>query len=307
MDRLLLPAIAAFAEVAREGNFTRAAEKLGISPSALSQSIRALEEKLDVRLLNRSTRAVSTTEAGRALLAQVDPSLAAIKHAVDALQDSGNRPAGEVRINSSRVAAKYLLLPHLAEFHRRYPEIRLEIVVEDEFGDIIHEGCDAGIRLREAVGDTMIAVPLCPPISLAIVGAPGYFAANPPPLRPAELAGHNCLGLRHGMSSSVSLWEFTDPTDGNDQLFRPQGSFTVNSDDLLIDAALEGVGLAMHMDFAVRRHLETGALIRVLSDWCPPFDGFNLYIPTRDQMPPKLRALVDFLTEKRRAMATPKR
>ncbi|TWI33898.1 LysR family transcriptional regulator [Paracoccus sulfuroxidans] len=307
MDRLLLPAIAAFAEVAREGNFTRAAAKLSISPSALSQSIRALEEKLEVRLLNRSTRAVSMTEAGRDLLAQVDPSLAAIKLAVDALQDSGNRPAGEVRINSSRVAAKYLLLPHLAEFHRRYPEIRLEIVVEDEFGDIIREGCDAGIRLREAVGDTMIAVPLCPPISLAIVGAPSYFAANPPPRSPADLVNHDCLGLRHGMSSTISPWEFTDPASGNDQHFQPQGSFTVNSDDLLIDAALEGVGLAMHMDFAVRRHLKTGALVRVLADWCPPFDGFNLYIPTRDQMPPKLRALVDFLTEKRRAMATPNR
>lgn len=307
MDRLLLPAIAAFAEVAREGNFTRAAAKLSISPSALSQSIRALEEKLEVRLLNRSTRAVSMTEAGRDLLAQVDPSLAAIKLAVDALQDSGNRPAGEVRINSSRVAAKYLLLPHLAEFHRRYPEIRLEIVVEDSFGDIIREGCDAGIRLREAVGDTMIAVPLCPPISLAIVGAPSYFAANPPPLRPSELENHNCLSLRHGMSSAVSPWEFTDPADGTDELFQPQGSFTVNSDDLLIDAALEGVGLAMHMDFAIRRHIETGALIRVLTDWCPPFDGFNLYIPTRDQMPPKLRALVDFLTEKRRAMSAPNR
>lgn len=171
MDRLLLPAIAAFAEVAREGSFTRAATKLGISPSALSQSIRALEEKLQVRLLNRSTRAVSATEAGRVLLAQVDPSLAAIKYAVDVLQDSGVRPAGEVRINSSRVAAKYLLLPHLAEFHRRCPDIRLEIIIEDEFGDIIREGCDAG-RVTAGPGPVTLLTKSGPGSADRLAGSP---------------------------------------------------------------------------------------------------------------------------------------
>lgn len=300
MDRTLLPAIAAFAEVAREGNFTRAAAKLSISPSALSQTIRALEDKLGIRLLNRSTRSVSPTEEGRVLLAQIDPSLAAIEHAIGALQDTRNRPTGEVRINSSRIAASYLLLPHLAEFHRRYPDIRLEIVIEDEFGDIIREGCDAGVRLREDVGDSMIAVPLCPPVSLAIVGSPSYFAANPPPTNPSDLNDHNCLGLRYGMSSMIAGWELTDPEDERNFVVQPQGSFVVNNDDMVLDAALQGVGLAMHMDFAVRRHVEAGDLIRVLEDWCPPFDGFNLYLPTREQMPPKLRAVVDFLTEKRR-------
>lgn len=301
MDRNLLPAIAAFAEVAREGNFTRAAAKLGISPSGLSQTIKALEDKLGIRLLNRSTRFVSATEEGRVLLGQIDPSLAAIEHAIGALQDTRSRPTGEVRINSSRIAASHLLLPYLAEFHRRYPEIRLEIVIEDEFGDIIREGCDAGVRLREDVGDSMIAVPLSPPISLAVVGSPAYFAANPAPSKPSDLEGHNCLGLRHGMSSTVSGWEFSDPTSGHGFILHPQGSFVVNNDDMVLNAALQGVGLAMHMDFAVRRHIESGALIRVLEDWCPPFDGFNLYLPTREQMPPKLRAVVDFLTEKRRS------
>lgn len=301
MDRNLLPAIAAFAEVAREGNFTRAAAKLGITPSALSQTIRTLEEKLDIRLLNRSTRSVSATGEGRVLLAQIDPGLAAIAHAVGALQDARRRPTGEVRINSSRIAASHLLLPHLAEFHRRYPDIRLEIVVDDEFGDIIREGCDAGVRLREDVGDGMIAVPLCPPISLAVVGSPAYFAANPAPAKPADLDRHNCLGLRHGMSSTIAGWELTDPDDGHSFLIQPQGSFVVNNDDMVLNAALQGVGLAIHMDFAVRRHIEAGNLIRVLEDWCPPFDGFNLYLATREQMPPKLRAVVDFLTEKRRA------
>ena len=301
MDRNLLPAIAAFAEVAREGNFTRAAAKLGISPSGLSQTIKALEDKLGIRLLNRSTRFVSATEEGRVLLAQIDPSLTAIDHAISALQDTRNQPTGEVRINSSRIAASYLLLPHLAEFHRRYPEIRLEIVIEDEFGDIVREGCDAGVRLREGVGDSMIAVPLCPPISLAVVGSPAYFAANPAPEKPSELDDHNCLGLRLGMSSTIAGWELTDPEDGHSVILHPQGSFVVNNDDMVLDAALQGVGLAMHMDFAVRRHIASGALIRVLENWCPPFDGFNLYLPTREQMAPKLRAVVDFLTEKRRS------
>lgn len=306
MDRNLLPAIAAFAEVAREGNFTRAAAKLGITASGLSQTIKALEDRLGIRLLNRSTRSVSATEEGRVLLAQIDPSLAAIEQAIGALRDTQNRPTGEVRINSSRIAASYLLLPHLAEFHRRYPEIRLEIVIEDEFGDIIREGCDAGVRLREDVGDSMIAVPLCPPIALAVVGSPAYFAANPAPENPSDLADHNCLGLRLGMGRAIAGWELTNPEDGQSAILHPQGSFIVNNDDMVLDAALQGVGLAMHMDFAVRRHVESGALIRVLEDWCPPFDGFNLYLPSRDQMAPKLRAVVDFLTEKRRS-ATPDR
>ncbi|QYM71724.1 LysR family transcriptional regulator [Pseudochrobactrum sp. Wa41.01b-1] len=302
MDRNLLPAIAAFAEIAREGNFTRAAAKLGISPSGLSQTIKALEDKLGIRLLNRSTRFVSATEEGRVLLTQIDPSLAAIEHAIGALQDTRNRPTGEVRINSSRIAASYLLLPHLAEFHRRYPEIRLEIVIEDEFGDIIREGCDAGVRLREDVGDGMIAVSLCPPISLAVIGSPAYFAVNPAPEKPSDLADHNCLGLRLGMGNTIAGWELTNPEDGQSAILHPQGSFIVNNDDMVLDAALQGAGLAMHMDFAVRRHVDSGALIRVLEDWCPPFDGFNLYLPSREQMAPKLRAVVDFLVERRRQL-----
>ncbi|MBN9076170.1 MAG: LysR family transcriptional regulator [Rhizobiales bacterium 65-79] len=300
MDRNLLPAIAAFAEVAREGSFTRAASKLDISPSGLSQMIRALETKLSVRLLNRSTRSVSLTEEGRKLLAEADPGLAMIGHAVGMLQNADDRPAGEVRINSSRIAASHLIVPHIGEFRRRYPAVRLEIIVDDGFGDIIREGCDAGIRLRESIGDSMIAVPIGPPVSLAVVGSPAYFAASPPPETPRDLPDHNCLGLRHGFSNVIAPWEFTNPDGGQDVVFHPQGSLVVNNDEMLLSAALQGVGLIMHMDFATRRHIEAGALMRVLADWCPPFDGFNLYLSSREQMPAKLRALVDFLVGKRR-------
>lgn len=301
MDRTLLPAIAAFAEVAREGSFTRAAARMSVSPSALSQTIRALEERLSSRLLNRSTRSVSLTEEGRKLLAQVDPGLAMIEQAVGSLQEGQDRPEGEIRVSSSRLAASHFLEPHLGEFQRRYPLIRLEVVVDDGFGDIIREGCDAGIRLRESVVDSMIAVPISPPISMAVVASPGYLATVSAPATPFDLERHNCLRMRHGNSPALSPWEFTDPGDNREFTIEPGGSFVTNGDDIILSAALQGVGLVMHMDFAVRRHIATGKLVRVLEEWCPPFDGFDLYLPTRDQMSVKLRVLIDFLTEKRRA------
>lgn len=304
MDRNLLPAIAAFAEVARDGSFTRAAERLGISPSAASQTIRALEEKLEVRLLNRSTRSVSLTEDGRKLLAQIDPGLGMIAHAINTVRDTHDRPAGDLRINSSRVAANHFIEPHLGEFARRHPLVRLELSIDDGFGDIIADGHDAGIRLRESVLDSMIAVPLGPPVAMAVVASPAYFANNPPPETPADLVRHNCLGFRHGNSFNISPWEFTDPDTGEDLDWQPDGSFVTNGDEILLSAALQGVGLIMHMDFAVREHVASGALIRVLEAWCPPFEGFDLYIASREHMPAKLRALADFVAEKRRlAMA----
>lgn len=303
MDRNLLPAISAFAEVVGEGSFTRAATRLGISPSALSQSIRTLEERLSVRLLNRSTRSLSVTEEGRDLLRNIEPALAAISDAVTRVVAPQDQPAGEVRIDSSRFAAHHLIEPHLGEFSRRYPQVRLELVLSDNFSDIIGEGCDAGIRLREAVRDTMIAIPLSPPLAMAVVAAPGYLAANPPPENPFDLDRHNCIRFRRGFGS-IAPWEFTDPVNGEDFSVDPKGSFICNSDTIMLSAALQGVGLIMHLDIAVQKHLASGALVRVLEAWCPPFDGFDLYLPTREQLAPKLRALVDFFSEKRNAMRT---
>ena len=302
MDRNLLPALAAFAEVVREGSFTRAATRLEVSPSALSQMVRALEAKLAVRLLNRSTRSVSVTQEGRKLFAALDPGLAMVSHAVSALETAGDNPAGEVRINSSRIAANHLILPHIGEFRRRYPQVALEIIIDDGFGDIIREGCDAGIRLRESVSESMIAVPISPPVSLAIVGSPAYFAAFPAPKTPDDLAEHNCLGLRLGFRNVIVPWEFTTPDNGEEISFHPHGSLVINDDEILVNAALQGVGLVMHMDFTIRKYIESGELVRVLADWCPAFDGFNLYLSSREQMPAKLRALVNFLVEKRRAL-----
>lgn len=299
MDRTLLPAIAAFAALAREGSFTRAAARIAISPSALSQSIRALEQRLGVRLLNRSTRSISLTEAGRKLLAQVDPGLAMIAHAIEAVADSADRPSGAVRINSSGFAARQLIEPHLGEFARRFPLVQLEIVIDDGLGDIIGEGCDAGIRLRESVVESMIAIPVSPPMEMAVVGSPAYLAACPPPESPHQLDRHNCVGFRPGNGAGLYRWEFTDPASGESVTIDPRGTLVVGDDAMMIGAALQGAGLVMHMELAVREHLASGALVRVLARWCPPFEGFDLYLPSRAHMPAKLRALVDFLVGKR--------
>lgn len=302
MDRNLLPAIAAFAEVAREGNYTRAAGRIGISPSGLSQTIRALEQQLGVRLLNRSTRSVSLTDDGRKLLSQVEPGLAMISHAVVAVGEARDKPSGEIRLNTPRVVTHHFIEPHLGEFARRYPEVRVELFIDDGLGDIVREGCDAGIRLRESVMETMVAVAITPPVSLAVVGSPAYFAANPPPKAFEDLASHNCLGFRQSSSGAIFRWELTDPRSGEERLFQPAGTFATNSDDVMLSAALQGLGLVMHLDFAVRQHLASGALVRAMETWCPPFEGFNLYVPSRGQMPAKLRAFVDFLVEKRRQL-----
>ncbi|MFT4182797.1 MAG: LysR family transcriptional regulator [Rhizobium sp.] len=302
MDRNLLPAIAAFAEVAREGSYTRAAGRIGISPSGLSQAIRTLEQQLGVRLLNRSTRSVSLTDDGRKLLSQVEPGLAMISHAVVAVGEARDKPSGEIRLNAPRVVAHHFIEPHLGEFARRYPEVRVELFIDDGLGDIVREGCDAGIRLRESVTDTMVAVPITPPVCLAVVASPAYFAANPAPKLFEDLASHNCVGFRQSSSGAVFRWELTDPRSGEERLFQPVGTFATNSDDVMLSAALQGLGLVMHLDFAVRQHLASGALVRVMEDWCLPFEGFNLYVPSRDQMPAKLRVFVDFLVEKRRQL-----
>jgi DNA-binding transcriptional LysR family regulator len=302
MDRTLLPALAAFAEVAREGGFTAAARRLGVSPSALSQTLRMLEDRLEVRLLNRSTRSVSVTEDGRRLLARIQPALDDIAQAVSGIDDERNQPIGEVRISTSRLAAHQYLEPHLGEFRRRYPKVRLELLIDDGLGDIIRAGCDAGVRLREAVPDSMIAVPISPPMRLVVVGAPAYLAAHPAPETPRDLALHEGVAFRPGVQGPIMKWEFTDPATGRDFTMEPPPAFVTNADETMLSAGLQGLGLIQHMDCAVREHIATGALVQVLDAWCPPFDGFDLYLPSRDQMAPKLRALVDFLVEKRHQM-----
>ncbi|WP_118179430.1 LysR family transcriptional regulator [Paraburkholderia phosphatilytica] len=302
MDSAQLPALAAFAAVARHGSFTRAAGETGVSPSALSQTVRALETQLNVRLFNRTTRRVALTEAGAQFLERVRPALAALADAVNALDETRDHPAGTLRVTLPRVASELLVLPHLGEFARRYPQIRLELALDDGFTDLVGEGFDAGIRLGESIAQDMVAIPLGGEVRIAVAGAPSYFERHPRPETPDDLASHDCLHYRFATSGGLYRWEFARPDDRT-RVFdvETRGHFVTNDLRTMVRAAEEGVGLLHVIDDYVRAQLADGRLVRVLDAWCPTFRGFYLYTPSRAQMPLKLRALIEFLQEKRAA------
>ena len=306
MNPAQLPALAAFAAVARHGSFTRAAGETGVSPSALSQSVRALEARLKVRLFNRTTRRVALTEAGAQFLERVRPALAELADAVEALDETRDHPAGTLRVTLPRIANELLVLPHLGEFARRYPQIQLELALDDGFTDLVAEGFDAGIRLGQSIAQDMVAVPLGGDVRIAVAAAPSYFAHRPKPRTPDDLAAHDCLHYRFATSGGIYRWEFAQPGDPR-RVFNVQtrGHFVTNDLRTMVSAAQEGVGLLHVIEDYVREQLADGRLVRVLDDWCPSFRGFFLYTPGRAQMPAKLRALIDFLQEKRARAPAP--
>lgn len=296
MDPSLLPSLAWFAHIAHHRSFTKAAAEMGVSRPALSQSLKSLEKQLGVKLLYRTTRDMSLTEEGQRLFEALRPSLGSIERAVRSLGELRDEPAGLLRVNTGRPAAKMLIQPHLAEFLGRYPQLRLELVMDDGMSNIIADGCDAGIRLGESLAEHMVAVPVSPMLEMAVVGSPGYFERRGVPETPADLIRHDCIGYRQTSSGALFGWEFTSPdVEGHDLSVEPKGSFVTNDDDDMLRAALQGVGLVQHIDLAVRPHLEEGTLMRALKDWCKPFPGFYLYVPSREQMPSRVRALMDFL------------
>jgi DNA-binding transcriptional LysR family regulator len=290
-----LPAVAAFARVAQHASFTRAAAELGVSPSALSQTVRALEARLGIRLLNRTTRRVGVTEAGAMFLQRVLPALEQLGTAFTELDELRGKPAGTLRLNLPRLAMRTIVMPLLGEFCRRYPEIRLDVVADDRFVDLVAEGYDAGLRLGESLAQDMIAVRATREQRIAVVGSPAYFRDHPPPRVPADLHQHPCLRFRFS-SGAIYRWEFGH--DGQDFDIDVDGPLICNDNALMVAAARQGLGLAHVMEDVVREDLAGGALLRVLEDWCPPFPGFYLYYPSRAQMPLKLRVLIDFLQEK---------
>lgn len=307
MDPSLLPSLAWFAHVAHHRSFTKAAAEMGVSRANLSQNVKALERRLNLKLLYRTTRDMSLTEEGQRLYDVWYPALVAVERTVRTMHDMRDEPSGLVRVNTSRVAAKILLEPYLQEFCTRYPKLQLELVTDDALANIVAEGCDAGIRIGESLAEHMVAVPITPALEMAVVGTPAYFEQHGVPATPADLAQHNCLRFRLP-GGAIFAWEFTDPEKGGHAFtVQPQGRIITNDDDGMIRAALQGAGLMQHMDIAVRQHVASGALVRVLQPWCKPFAGFYIYAPTRAQMPAKVRALIDFLVEKRDGMAVPRK
>jgi DNA-binding transcriptional LysR family regulator len=293
MQRGSLDQLVAFLAVARLRSFTRAAATLGVSQSALSHTVRELEERLGVRLLTRTTRSVSPTEAGERLLRNVGPRFDEIEAELAAVGELRQKPAGTVRITATEFAIDTLLLPKLAPLLRQYPDLKVEMVVDYGLTDIVAQQYDAGVRSGEQVAKDMIAVRIGPDMRMAVVGAPSYFKAHPEPRKPQDLLDHNCINLRLPTHGGLYAWEFGK---GSRELrVRVEGQMTFNGTAQLLGAALAGCGLAYIPEGLAQAHLAKGRLRRVLADWCPPYSGYHLFYPSRRQSSAAFALVVDAL------------
>lgn len=294
MQRGNLDDLSAFLVVAREGSFTRAAAKLGVSQSALSYTIKELEARLKLRLLTRTTRSVSPTAAGERLLRHAGPRLEEIETELAALSELREKPSGTIRITATEYATHAVLLPKLAKLLREYPDIKVEIICDYGLTDIVTERFDAGVRDGEQVAKDMIAVRIGPDARMAVVGAPSYFRSRPEPRKPQELVEHNCINLRlptHG--GLLYAWEFEK---GSRELkVRVEGQLVFNTTTQMLHAALAGLGLTYLPEGLVQPHIHKGRLKRVLEDWCPPYPGYHLYYPSRRQPSAAFALLVEAL------------
>jgi DNA-binding transcriptional LysR family regulator len=285
--------ILAFLAVARELSFTRAAAKLGVTQSALSHTISGLEARLGLRLLTRTTRSVSPTEAGERLLLTVGRRFEEIEAELEAISELREKPAGTIRITAGEHAANTVLSPALAKFLPSYPGIKVEITVDYGFVDIVAQRYEAGVRMGEQVAKDMIAVRIGPDMRMAVVGAPSYFEKHPIPKKPQDLAEHNCINLRRPTYGGLYAWEFEK---GRRELkVRVDGQLIFNTLRQRLDAALAGLGLAYMVEDAAKPHIGKGSLIRVLEDWCPPFPGYHLYYPSRRHSSAAFGLLVEAL------------
>jgi len=293
MQRTNLNDLTAFLTVARERSFTRAAAKLGISQSSLSHLIRDLETRLGIRLLTRTTRSVSPTEAGERLLNTVGPKLEEVESELASLSELRDKPSGTIRLTSTDYGTDTILWPKLMTFLRKYPEIKVEIITDYGLTDIVSQRYDAGVRPGEQVAKDMIAVRIGPDIRMAVVGAPSYFRDRPEPKRPQDLVHHSCINLRLPTHGGLYAWEFEK---GNRELkVRVEGQLTFNGIAQMLNAALSGFGLAYVPDDLAQPHFAKQRLKRVLEDWCQPYSGYHLYYPSRRQPSAAFSLLVDAL------------
>jgi DNA-binding transcriptional LysR family regulator len=282
-----------FITIARERSFTRAAAKLGVTPSALSHSMRILEERLGLRLLLRTTRSVTPTEAGERLLSSVGGLFDQIDAEIEGLNELRDKPAGTIRITADEVAANYVLWPRLRKILLAYPDINVEVVTDYGLADIAAERFDAGVRFGGIIAKDMIAVPIGPDLLMAAVGSPSYFAKHPAPKMPQDLTSHRCINLRLPTHGGLYASEFEK--NGREQRVRVEGQLIFNSVTPILNAALDGFGIAFLSDQQINPYLKTGKLVEVLADWSPPFPGYHLYYPSRRQQTPAFTVLVDAL------------
>jgi DNA-binding transcriptional LysR family regulator len=293
MKREELGDLILFMTVAEEKSFTRAAVRLNLSQSAVSHAVRKLEKSLGIKLLNRTSRHVSTTDAGDKLLMTLRPGISQITSRVEELRMLGDAPRGLVRLSSSKTAFNSILWPKLAQIIRDYPEVQIEINTESKLTDLAADRFDAGIRLREFISPDMIAVKVGPQIHMAAVASPAYFQAHEIPLHPDDLDAHDCLSLRFNSHASAYDWEFEQ--DGQDIIKKVSGPLIFNESDICLQAARDGFGIAFVTEPEVANDIKMGTLHRVLTDWCPPFDGFYLCYSGRRQLSSALRLVIDRL------------
>lgn len=297
-----------FLAVAEKSSFTAAAAELRVTPSAVSQSIRALEERLGIRLLQRTSRSVGLTEAGERFLARLQPALEQVQGAFESVAEHRAHPAGTLRLVVPRFAYGYVLQPHLSDFLAEYPDIRIDLYADDAVVDLASQGFDAAIRLGETLDRDMIAVRASEDQRLAVVGSPAYFTKHGTPKHPKDLQHHNCINYRRAPGAQVYRWEFT--SRGRDFEVVVDGRLQVNDRELMVSAALDSLGLAYVAESRIAPHLDSRRLVRVLERWCTPFPGLFLCYPSRKNAAPKLRALIDFfrarwVLPRRSATATP--
>lgn len=282
-----------FFAVAKERSFTKAAAKLGVSQSALSHAVKTLEERLNTRLLTRTTRSVAATEMGEKIIAGLEPQLADLNHKLEAIIQLNGTASGNIRLSAGEHAARSLLWPKLKPFLRTYPDVNVELVVDNGFVDIVDGGFDAGVRLGESVDKDMVAIRIGPDMRLAIVGSPSYFGSQSIPQTPHELQHHRCINMRLPTAGGLYHWEFEK--EGKSLRVRVEGQLTFNLLSERIDAALSGFGVACVPEDTIQSAVKSGDLIQVLRDWCPTFSGYYLYYPSRKQHPPAFALLIDEL------------
>ncbi len=293
MARADISDLMAFLAVARERSFTRAAARLGVSQSALSHTMRRLEARMGIRLLTRSTRSVAPTEAGERLLVSVGPRFEEIEAEIEALSELRDKPAGTIRITAGEHAAGTILWPRLEKLLPQFPDIKVEIYIENRLADIVAERHDAGVRLGEHVAKDMIAVRIGPDWRLIVVGSPSYCSGRAAPKTPHDLTGHRCINLRLTTYGGLYAWEFEK--DGQTLNVRVDGQLVFNSTVPILRASLAGHGLAFVPEDMALPHIENGELVRVLDDWCQPFSGYHLYFPSRRQTSPAFAKVVEAL------------
>ena len=291
-----LSGLSALICVVDKRSFTAAAAALRVTPSAVSQSVRALEARVGVRLLQRTTRSVGLTEAGERFVTRLRPALEGVQSAFDALGELRDQPAGTLRLNLPRVGYRQVIEPHLAAFLAAYPRIHVDIVIDDGFSNIVQGGFDAGLRIGEMLERDMVAVRVAGDERAAIVASPSYFAARGKPKRPRDLQQHDCINYRRISRGEIYRWEFSEA--GKEIEIAVHGRVTTNDYDSMLNAAVRGVGVAYFLESGVREHITTGRLVRVLEAFCPPFPGMFLYYPSRANLAPKLQVFVDFIRQR---------